>query len=72
LVLLCACALLLAFRAPTATGWLLAVACQASAARQAWARSVAGARGELALVMLLFWALFCVMPAGVAGVQVRP
>ena len=34
-------------------------------------RSTAATRDELALVMLMSWALFCVVPASVAWVQVR-
>lgn len=73
-VSLCMCALLLVLRAPPAVGWLLAAACQASTAKRAWARRsiAAAARDELALVMLLSWALFCVVPASVAWAQVRP
>ena len=71
LVAVCTCTLLLAARAPPAAGWLLALACQVSATRQAATRGVAAARGSLALVLLLWWALFCVMPACVAWMQVR-
>jgi len=68
----CACAILLAVGAPPAAGWLLALAFQASANRRAWTLgNAASARDGLALLMLLFWALFCVMPASVAWVQVR-
>jgi hypothetical protein len=53
-------------------GWFLAVVLQASAAKRAWARhNIAAARDELALMMFLSWALFCVVPASVAWVQVR-
>ena len=69
---LCTCALLLVVRAPPAVGWLLAVVFQASSAKRAWARrSITAARDELALMMLVSWALFCVVPASVAWGQVR-
>ena len=43
-----------------------------STAKRAWARrSIATTQDELALVMLLSWALFCVVPASVAWVLVR-